>query len=1183
MPALPKGWESDYDGSRWFYRYKPTGITQFQFPKPGDEFPEFVGLGVGPLDLSPEERLASGQPVKRRISDGSTGSGTASRTNNNRNTSATTGAEEYEMSATGYFDPESFMYTESGSHNNVSPVIGEDDGSIGVSLNRNGKESVGPTISQQNEAFELHEDTRQVWTPVGCVAELASSDTVKCADELAPIELDATSIMPSHIRTYVVHDAPVELPTRKSPIDRKPAAVPTPKPIQPVDSYPLVSASFAYPPLKSAEASSTVTQTVDPHHEEPKVLASERPISENVGQNGFRPWTPAQRVIEQNSQLPNRNSMILSQASVLQTQNSDLGDFGKRHSLSGAIGGHTASSDIPDALKVQTKQNTSKPPSNILNSPIPTVLQPATTPSQVLVSQESPNIHPISIPGSGARHESISSGSGKPGFTHVPSGLKPGAQQEQVPDLGNHKPQNTQPFQPSQPPRPVNSTEGQPRLLNNPSAQGTHLATQAMPHAQLPNDYSSNNRVNTMPNKLPSQTAANGPPRMNGPGFWFFHEIPSNNETMSSENNLRPGENPNTKVPTSRIDNNNQRTGESHTIMNEILPVIAPLTLSKPQQSNSPQKSSISPVSQSPAASPDTTLDQISEIISDFHIGLPQSTEDKPSSCTEVVSQISTHNSSQSNSTEAAAGTGRLSTGFSITNTQPMSRQHPLRHNQQPTTNQSVSEEVASVSNQAPHLGGHHPSISQCLQKPPTSAQKPPQTTSLLGSQQGQPSFNYPMSSITTDSSGKPLEISGPAARPNLQTTSYQAQIPSAQPITFPEPPQASNNQQRPSQSSQVQQPGSRPNMINGQPHSSSQGQTYGTTNMTQTTPTPGGIYNLVQSSQTNHTQSVTAPATNIQNAQAATQVSSTGYSVISTVDQPAPRPSSVSVSPRPQLGIQHPQPTINHVHASFIPPGTPSQVQQGRPSGQAPIQANIGHSEFPNPPHRPQQPSTIPGHSMISPPQATVQGQSSKPPSAIVAPSQLASGPKPTQPVVSQGQNQISAPFSNPNHGRISHMPQSSPSVHHSSPSQSQVSSPTPSIASLNRPPSSASSHTQMSASISAIPSIFSPMPTNSQSPNTVKPPFVNQQPTHIGHHRPQNVQHHTIQGSAQAFQQPNSGPTGPSKPFPMLPGQVTPLPSQVGVLGYQRFIVRCCRYGKHHHHHQRRIVRHPRRIRRL
>ena len=37
--SLPPGWESDYDGNteRWFFIHRPTGFTQFVFPKAGDE------------------------------------------------------------------------------------------------------------------------------------------------------------------------------------------------------------------------------------------------------------------------------------------------------------------------------------------------------------------------------------------------------------------------------------------------------------------------------------------------------------------------------------------------------------------------------------------------------------------------------------------------------------------------------------------------------------------------------------------------------------------------------------------------------------------------------------------------------------------------------------------------------------------------------------------------------------------------------------------------------------------------------------------------------------------------------------------------------------------------------------------------------------------------------------------
>lgn len=58
MDGLPTGWESDYDGTRWLYRYAPTGRIQFTFPKPGDEFPQFDAPGAGRIALTPEDQLA---------------------------------------------------------------------------------------------------------------------------------------------------------------------------------------------------------------------------------------------------------------------------------------------------------------------------------------------------------------------------------------------------------------------------------------------------------------------------------------------------------------------------------------------------------------------------------------------------------------------------------------------------------------------------------------------------------------------------------------------------------------------------------------------------------------------------------------------------------------------------------------------------------------------------------------------------------------------------------------------------------------------------------------------------------------------------------------------------------------------------------------------------------------------
>ncbi|MBH1945651.1 hypothetical protein I5L01_15650, partial [Erythrobacter sp. YJ-T3-07] len=107
MPGLPDGWEADYNGSRWLYRYKATGPTQFTFPKAGDEFPEHLGMGSGMFDLAPEERLASEQQIKRR----STLDGTQSDQKHPNNRRTFDHLDDIdEKGATGYFDPSSFMY-----------------------------------------------------------------------------------------------------------------------------------------------------------------------------------------------------------------------------------------------------------------------------------------------------------------------------------------------------------------------------------------------------------------------------------------------------------------------------------------------------------------------------------------------------------------------------------------------------------------------------------------------------------------------------------------------------------------------------------------------------------------------------------------------------------------------------------------------------------------------------------------------------------------------------------------------------------------------------------------------------------------------------------------------------------------------------------------------------------------
>lgn len=71
MASLPPGWTADYDGRRWFFTYGPTGQSQFQFPRPGDEFPDpfcCAGGAVLPaVELLPEEMLESERQVRRQL------------------------------------------------------------------------------------------------------------------------------------------------------------------------------------------------------------------------------------------------------------------------------------------------------------------------------------------------------------------------------------------------------------------------------------------------------------------------------------------------------------------------------------------------------------------------------------------------------------------------------------------------------------------------------------------------------------------------------------------------------------------------------------------------------------------------------------------------------------------------------------------------------------------------------------------------------------------------------------------------------------------------------------------------------------------------------------------------------------------------------------------------------------
>ncbi|KAI4863189.1 hypothetical protein F4820DRAFT_381365 [Hypoxylon rubiginosum] len=544
MAHLPEGWEADYDGTRWFYRFATTGLTQYHFPRPGDEYPELVGLGFGALDISLESKLASKHHEELQSPPhGDNSARVVSESGGDRPKQAN---ESGNMSATGYFNPDDFMYF---GLNDVSPV---------------GDSKSEPALAELPESERIR-------SPVGFVAELANNDAVKCAEELAPIELDATQIISAELQNNFQQNRPAELSAQGSPVEQKQSAGrPVQDTTQHVEGYPLVSASFAYPPLKAAPKpeESVVQKTDSPPLLEQKVLASQQPIKDHTGENGYETWKPTQGTANEGSTNTNRKSIASSGISVLQSQNNDLGPMEqKRHSLSGPV--DSIETNIPGILRPPSDPRipptSSTSPPKVESSPIPPVLQPATAPSKVPLPQDNSQKLPAqngvpSLPGSGARHESISFSSGPPpvgsNSAQIPVMLKPAHDRQSLP-----------------PP------------------QNRHLS-----QAQVDNVRPGARRINKKPTQPSSHTPL--PPKIGGPGIYVFQEVPAaprptSGQGLFQDGSKRPHEH---MVAQSNSDGRekqkfHQSSNQSHSISNESLSVVAPLN---PQKPASPNKTSSS-------------------------------------------------------------------------------------------------------------------------------------------------------------------------------------------------------------------------------------------------------------------------------------------------------------------------------------------------------------------------------------------------------------------------------------------------------------------------------------------------------------------------------------------------------------------------------------------------------------
>ncbi|KAK3359348.1 hypothetical protein B0T25DRAFT_514897 [Lasiosphaeria hispida] len=255
MASLPEHWESDYDGARWFFRYKPTGIVQYTFPKPGDEYPEYIDAFAPPFDLPPEEKLESQQQKKRRSTAERSVSRSASK-RNNENTSATlTGPDDGGGGFQPWFQPD-FMYLGPGSYNDISPLPEDEEEELGLGggkprgkkisssaedspATQPGRSYISPSVSAGNTPLSNNSQPANVtpmmdsvvatlqagnnanqprYSPLGVVAELQSEMTAQCREETHPaaVELPGHGMMHDHTQPLPYANAfdiaPAELP-----------------------------------------------------------------------------------------------------------------------------------------------------------------------------------------------------------------------------------------------------------------------------------------------------------------------------------------------------------------------------------------------------------------------------------------------------------------------------------------------------------------------------------------------------------------------------------------------------------------------------------------------------------------------------------------------------------------------------------------------------------------------------------------------------------------------------------------------------------------------------------------------------------------------------------------------------------------------------------------------------------
>lgn len=240
MAALPENWEMDYDGatSRWIYRFKPTGLVQYTFPKPGDEFPEFVGDFGGPMP--PEDKFMSQKLKKGRATSETMFSSPPF------NISATATSTGFSSPSYNdpppWFQPDGFMFMGPGAYNDTRPEQDEDEAALPATDPKTPeakvtKPSTRPIISpvtstettplivkSQPTAVTTHEQTMPAKVDDAPVAEDSTlSPGIPMLDgrpinQVFPIGFVAELYGESTAMTRKEHPAAAELPGYEAPM-----------------------------------------------------------------------------------------------------------------------------------------------------------------------------------------------------------------------------------------------------------------------------------------------------------------------------------------------------------------------------------------------------------------------------------------------------------------------------------------------------------------------------------------------------------------------------------------------------------------------------------------------------------------------------------------------------------------------------------------------------------------------------------------------------------------------------------------------------------------------------------------------------------------------------------------------------------------------------------------------------